>query len=38
MVAGMADGSVRTLAPGMSGATWWAAVTPSGAEVLGADW
>jgi hypothetical protein len=38
MVAGMADGSVRTLSPGMSGATWWAAVTPSGAEVLGADW
>jgi prepilin-type N-terminal cleavage/methylation domain-containing protein len=35
---GLADGSVRTLAPSMSGATWWAAVTPSGGEVLGSDW
>jgi prepilin-type N-terminal cleavage/methylation domain-containing protein len=35
---GLADGSVRTLAPSMSGATWWAAVTPSGDEVLGPDW
>jgi prepilin-type N-terminal cleavage/methylation domain-containing protein len=35
---GLADGSVRTLAPSMSGATWWAAVTPSGREVLGSDW
>jgi prepilin-type N-terminal cleavage/methylation domain-containing protein len=35
---GLADGSVRTLAPTMSGATWWAAVTPSGGEVLGSDW
>jgi prepilin-type N-terminal cleavage/methylation domain-containing protein len=34
----LADGSVRTLAPGLSGATWWAAVTPSGGEVLGSDW
>ena len=35
---GLADGSVRTLAPGMSGTTWWAAVTPTGGEVLGSDW
>jgi prepilin-type N-terminal cleavage/methylation domain-containing protein len=35
---GLADGSVRTLAPSMSGATWWAAVTPAGDEVLGPDW
>jgi prepilin-type N-terminal cleavage/methylation domain-containing protein len=35
---GLADGSVRALAPSMSGATWWAAVTPSGGEVLGSDW
>jgi prepilin-type N-terminal cleavage/methylation domain-containing protein len=35
---GLADGSVRTLAPSISGATWWAAVTPSGGEVLGSDW
>jgi prepilin-type N-terminal cleavage/methylation domain-containing protein len=35
---GLADGSVRTLAPSMSGTTWWAAVTPAGGEVLGSDW
>ncbi len=35
---GLADGSVRTLASGMSGDTWWAAVTPRGGEVLGLDW
>jgi prepilin-type N-terminal cleavage/methylation domain-containing protein len=38
MVVGLADGSVRTLAPTMSGKTWWAAVTPSEGEVLGSDW
>jgi prepilin-type N-terminal cleavage/methylation domain-containing protein len=35
---GLADGSVRTLARSMSGATWWAAVTPAGGELLGSDW
>jgi prepilin-type N-terminal cleavage/methylation domain-containing protein len=35
---GLADGSVRTLAPGVSGNTWWFAVTPAGGEVLGSDW
>ena len=35
---GLADGSVRTLSPGMSGATWWAGLTPSGGEVPGSDW
>jgi prepilin-type N-terminal cleavage/methylation domain-containing protein len=35
---GLADGSVRTLSPNLSGTTWWAAVTPSGGEVLGSDW
>jgi prepilin-type N-terminal cleavage/methylation domain-containing protein len=35
---GLADGSVRTLAPTMSGNTWWAAVTPRDGEVLGPDW
>jgi prepilin-type N-terminal cleavage/methylation domain-containing protein len=35
---GLADGSVRTLAPSLSGETWWAAVTPRGGEVLGSDW
>jgi prepilin-type N-terminal cleavage/methylation domain-containing protein len=34
----LADGSVRTLAPSMSGETWWAAVTPMGREVQGSDW
>jgi prepilin-type N-terminal cleavage/methylation domain-containing protein len=38
ILVGLADGSVRTLAPSMSGATWWAAVTPAGGEVLGPDW
>jgi prepilin-type N-terminal cleavage/methylation domain-containing protein len=35
---GLADGSARTLAPGLSGATWWAALTPAAGEVLGSDW
>jgi prepilin-type N-terminal cleavage/methylation domain-containing protein len=38
MLVGLADGSVRTLAPAMSGKTWWAAVTPEGGEVPGPDW
>jgi prepilin-type N-terminal cleavage/methylation domain-containing protein len=38
MLVGLVDGSVRTLASSMSGETWWAAVTPSGGEVLGSDW
>jgi prepilin-type N-terminal cleavage/methylation domain-containing protein len=38
ILVGLADGSVRTLAPTMSGKTWWAAVTPDGGEVLGSDW
>lgn len=35
---GLVDGSVRTLSPSMSGATWWATVTPAGGELLGSDW
>ena len=35
---GLADGSVRTLSPSMSGETWWAAVTPRRGELLGSDW
>ena len=35
---GLVDGSVRNLAPSLSGDTWWAAVTPRGSEVLGSDW
>jgi prepilin-type N-terminal cleavage/methylation domain-containing protein len=35
---GLADGSVRSLAPSLSGDTWAAAVTRAGGEVLGSDW
>ena len=38
MVVGLLDGSTRTLSPGVSGTTWWAAVTPTAGEVLGSDW
>jgi prepilin-type N-terminal cleavage/methylation domain-containing protein len=38
MQVGLADGSVRNLAPGMNPDTWWDAVTPRGGEVLGSDW
>ncbi len=38
MLAALGDGSVRTLSAGMSPTTFWAAVTPAGGEVLGADW
>ena len=38
MLVALADGSVRTLAGGMSEATYWGAVTPNGGEVLGNDW
>jgi hypothetical protein len=37
MVVGLADGSVRTLSPSMSGTSWWAAVTPQGGETLSLD-
>jgi prepilin-type N-terminal cleavage/methylation domain-containing protein len=33
----LADASVRSLSPSLSGTTWWAAVTPTGGEALG-DW
>lgn len=38
MLVCLADGSVRTLNPSMSGETWWSAVTPNGGEVLNSDW
>ena len=38
MVVGLGDGSVRIVNQGISPATWWAACTPSGGEVLGDDW
>jgi len=37
MLAGLADGSVRTLNPSLDNAVWWAAVTPAGGEVSGLD-
>jgi prepilin-type N-terminal cleavage/methylation domain-containing protein len=36
--AGLGDGSVRFLDKGISGITWWSAVTPTGGETLGGDW
>jgi hypothetical protein len=35
---GLGDGSVRFVSAGISGTTWWAAITPNGGEVLGQDW
>ncbi len=38
MSAALADGSVRTVAGGISEYTFWAACTPAGEDVLGPDW
>ena len=38
IMVGLGDGSVRMVSNGVSPATWWAALTPMGNEVLGADW
>jgi prepilin-type N-terminal cleavage/methylation domain-containing protein/prepilin-type processing-associated H-X9-DG protein len=35
---GMGDGSVRFVAQGISGGTWFYACTPSGGDILGSDW
>jgi len=35
---GMGDGSVRFVGQGISGITWWSAITPNGGEVLASDW
>ena len=36
--AALGDGSVRFVSQGISGVTWWSAMTPQGNEVLGPDW
>jgi hypothetical protein len=38
LLCAMGDGSVRLISPTVSEQTFWAAVTPSGGEVLGSDW
>jgi hypothetical protein len=38
LLAGMGDGSVKFVSPGVSSATFWGAVTPAGGETLGSDW
>jgi prepilin-type N-terminal cleavage/methylation domain-containing protein len=38
ILVGLGDGSVRAVNPGVSGDTWWAAMTPNRGEVLGSDW
>ena len=38
MLVALGDGSVRTLAPGISPAAYWGAVTPASGDVLGQDW
>jgi prepilin-type N-terminal cleavage/methylation domain-containing protein len=35
---GLADGSVRTVTSGVSGQTWWNAMTPDAGDLLGNDW
>jgi len=35
---GLLDGSVRSVSPGISDATWYAAVTPDDGQPLGTDW
>lgn len=38
MVAAIADGSVRIIAPSISGRSYWSAVTPASGEIPGNDW
>ncbi len=38
MLVAMGDGSVRSVTQSISGATWWAAITPNRRETLGSDW
>jgi len=36
--AALGDGSVRFISTGVSGATWWTAMTPNNGDILGPDW
>jgi len=36
--ASLGDGSVRFVGQGVSGATWWHALTPADGDTLGSDW
>ncbi len=38
ILVGLADGSGRNVAVGVSPITWWSACTPSGGEVLNSEW
>src|SRR5262249_26564753 len=38
ILAGMGDRSVRLVTNGVSGNTWWAAMTPANDDILGNDW
>jgi hypothetical protein len=38
LVAGLVDGSVRTVGWGISPPTWLNAITPDDGNVLGSDW
>jgi prepilin-type N-terminal cleavage/methylation domain-containing protein len=38
MLVALADGSGRIISPSISRATYWAAVTPAGNDLLGTDW
>jgi prepilin-type N-terminal cleavage/methylation domain-containing protein len=38
MQVALCDASVRNLAQGLSGTTWWAACTPNNGDILGPDW
>jgi hypothetical protein len=38
ILAGLCDGSVRTVGQGVSPKSWGAALSPNGGDILGADW
>ena len=38
IMVGLGDGSVRFVSSGISGTTWYAAITPAQGDILGSDW